>query len=324
MDGLDDQAEAVVEGIIDQLYTNHTVQVKHSSRDSLMLRVTQALKENKHLVVAKRLILRSGISMTGLRWLEDALRGLEIEELDFMCLQTIETLERAMLCARRLGVQSLSLRTYGARLLRINRDLVARTIRSGLLSPLSQQEYGGGGGKSTNNTADIKLESLSLSNYPIGSEGAQILEETVSQYSALKTLKIIDCDLGTDSANTIAKIIRANPTLERLDLSYNRHFPGSNITREMTIKTLVRRGLIHNMGLLELKMDQTQGSPIKRSKIDRQLDINRFRKSYLEHRRDPIAVHPHLYSDLLARVSAKPSAVYFFLQESIPTMFPLF
>jgi hypothetical protein len=317
MDGLDDQAETVVEGIIDQLYTNHTVQVKHSSRDSLMLRVTQALKENKHLVVAKRLVIRSGISMTGLRWLEEALHGLEIEELKFMCLNSIETLETAMLCARRLGVQSLSLTSFSARLLRMNRDLVACTIRSGLIVPIPGQADG--------DATNKKFESLSISSYPIGAEGTQILEEGISQYSSLKTLKIIDCDLRTDGATTIAKMIRDNPTLERLDVSYNRHFPGSSLTRDMTMKTLVRKGLIQNSTLLELRMDQSPGSsPIKRSKIDRQLDINRFHKSYLEHRRDPMAVHPHLYSHLLARVSPKPSALYFFLQESAPTLFPFF
>ena len=88
MDGLDDQAQATLQSIVEQLYTSETVQVKHSSRDLILLGVTQAIKEERQFlnggnenaedgpirpIVARRLVLRSGISNQGLVWLQEAL-----------------------------------------------------------------------------------------------------------------------------------------------------------------------------------------------------------------------------------------------------------
>ncbi len=122
----------------------------------------------------------------------------------------------------------MSLKDYRARLLRQNRDLVSETIRSGLLVDPYQLDDD----SATNASgAVVMLESLEIANYPIGAEGAQILAEAMSTNSALKTLKLIDCDLRSDSATYVAHIIRENQCLETLDLSYNRHYLGSQITR---------------------------------------------------------------------------------------------
>jgi hypothetical protein len=261
--------------------------------------------------------------MIGLRWLQEALQvddsELLVEELEFVCLQSIATLQGAIQCCRQSGIKRLSLKNYSARLLRQNRDLVSETIRSGLLVDPYQLDDD----SATNASgAVVMLESLEIANYPIGAEGAQILAEAMSTNSALKTLKLIDCDLRSDSATYVAHIIRENQCLETLDLSYNRHYLGSQITRELTVKTLVQRGLKHNLSLLELHMEQTRGGDsIDRSKIDRQLDINRFRKNYLDSRRDPMEIHPFMWCHLLARVSAKPAALYVFLQDSMTTLF---
>jgi hypothetical protein len=48
MDGLEDQAEAAIEGIIDQLSTHEKVEIKHSSWDSVMLRIADALRNQYH------------------------------------------------------------------------------------------------------------------------------------------------------------------------------------------------------------------------------------------------------------------------------------
>jgi len=72
-------------------------------------------------------------------------------------------------------------------------------------------------------------------------------------------------------------MIKGNTHLKELNLSYNPHFLGSGITRELTLKTLVQRGLRFNISLMQLKLKQTGGEPIKRAQIDKQLDISRFR-----------------------------------------------
>jgi hypothetical protein len=405
MDGLEDQAEAAIEGIIDQLFTNDKVEIKHSSRDSVMLRVADALRNHYHqrqtpprsgsesgnednddeqprIIVAKKVVFRSGVSLMGLQRLQEALqqgvsatattttRNVEvgrpsipdtnqtstinafssssINELEFVCLATPETLQAAIQCCRASGIRRLSLKNYGARVLRQNRDLVSLTIRSALWEldndlPLEENEddttedgvFNHGTGKNL-----VMLEYLEIVNYPIGADGAQLLAEALSTNQSLKTLKLVDCDLRSDSATPIARILKENHHLEVLDLSYNRHYLGSPLTREMTLKTLVERGLKHNLTLMELHMEQ-HPSPHQSSssssnsrqihnlqqphirhgtKLEEQLDISRFRKAFVVQQRDPLAIHPNMWCHLLGRVSAKPMALYLFLQESVPTL----
>lgn len=402
MDGLEDQAEAAMEGIIDQLYTNEKVEIKHSSRDTVMLRVADALRnqyrchtpphigsgsdhngndEQRRIIVAKKLVFRSGVSSMGLQRLQEALQGVatsaelaaaaatnmegrrsipetkrtrtrtinastssSIEELEFVCLPTIETLQGAIQCCRASGIKRLSLKNYGARMLRQNRDLVSLTIRSALWGPddgLHLEDDDNATEDGFNGVGDlVMLEYLEIVNYPIGADGAQLLAEALSTNQSLTTLKLIDCDLRSDSATPIAGILKENHHLEVLDLSYNRHYLGSPLTREMTLKTLLERGLKHNLTLMELHMEQhppqrQSWSPSSRSspgfhdlqqprflgtKLAEQLDINRFRKAFVVQQRDPLAIHPNMWCHLLGRVSAKPMALYLFLQDSVPTL----
>jgi len=315
MDGLEDRAEAALESVIEQLYTNCTVKIRHSSRDSVMLRISDALKASRErTIVAKKLVFRSGISVIGLRWLQEALQAgrNNVEELEFHCLPDGETLYRAIRCCRQSGIMRLSLKHYNDT---FRRTLLPEIIRSGLMSDQCHYED-----DPLPETA-VTLEYLEIANYPIGTDGAKILVTPILSNPTLKTLKLIDCDLRSDSATYIAEIIRGSQCLETLDLSYNRHYLSSQITRELTLRTLTQRGLKHNLNLLELRMEQTRSVPMDRSKIDRQLDINRFRKDYLEKRRDPMAIHPSMWCHLLARVSVKPSALHLFLQDSVATLF---
>jgi hypothetical protein len=401
MDGLEDQAEAAIEGIIDQLYTNDKVEIKHSSRDSVMLRVADALSNHYHqrhtpphsssgsdhddsdeqrrIIVAKKLVFRSGVSLQGLQRLQEALQqgvaatrneevrrpsiqesnktstinassSSSIDELEFVCLATPETLQAAIQCCRASGIKRLSLKNYGARMLLQNRDLVSLTIRSALWGldddrHLEENEYNDAEDGVINDAGNlVMLESLEIVNYPIGADGAQLLAEALSTNQSLRTLKLIDCDLRSDSATPIARIIKENHYLEVLDLSYNRHYLGSPLTREMTLKTLLKRGLKHNLTLTELHMEQhpaqhhSASSPSSSSshqihelqqprilhgtklEVEEQLDINRFRKAFVVQQRDPLAIHPNMWCHLLGRVSAKPMALYLFLQDSVPTL----
>ena len=116
-------------------------------------------------------------------------------------------------------------------------------------------------------------------------------------------------------------MIRENTYLRELDLSYNRHYLGSPLTREMTIKTLVNKGLKYNFTLQELGMRQTSGGPVERSKIDRHLAVNRFRHDFVANRRDAFCIPRAAWPHVLARVTAKPSALHQFLRETSTALF---
>lgn len=131
----------------------------------------------------------------------------------------------------------------------------------------------------------------------------------------------MDCDLRSDSTFYIAKMIRGNTFLQELDLSYNQHYLAAPVTREMTIKTLITKGLKYNLTLQVLGMRQTKGSSVKRSKIDHQLAVNRFCKDFVENKRDPFAIPSNVWPHALARVTPKPSALHTFLRENAVALF---
>jgi len=251
MDGLENQVAAAIDGIISQLYTNNTVQIKHSSRDSVILRVCEALLRSKcatdsddasddnsgqqdeetyqsvETVVAKKLVFRSGVSVTGIQRLEEALQQSDtnIEELEFVCLKSIDIVERAIYCCRRNGIRRLSLKNFSGstRSSREHRYAMLGAIRGGLVvSDCDRDDK-----DIENNSSRTTLEYLEIENYPIGDAigeaGGHVLADT-SSIEGLKTLKLLDCDLRSDSAAAVAQIIRRSKSLEVLDLSYNRHF----------------------------------------------------------------------------------------------------
>ena len=148
MDGLEDQAEAGVRANLSLLYTRENVQIKHSSRVSIIARLCDALANPLRPLVVKKLALRSGISLEGIRLLQDTLllvnsgKGHVIDKLEFVCLQDTSTLQAAILCCRRCGVTRLSLKNYSTRVLRQSRDSISETIRSSLVMEDSMEEQG--------------------------------------------------------------------------------------------------------------------------------------------------------------------------------------
>ena len=345
MDGLDDQAEASVEGLIQQLYSSDIVEIKHSSRDTAMVRITDALKDaqlkkNDDItalpIVTKSLVFRSGVSIAGLQMLQQALNieNCPIEELEFVCIRSVQELLTAINCCRQGGatIRRLSLKNYrpsNNRLRLLGQegyDAPSETIRDAVFGSLVQYEDEDeeldvdGSGQSLNFAPLESLHTLEIVNFPLGTSGAEILADSVAKNKTLTTLRLMDCDLRSDSANAIATMIKGNTSLRTLDLSYNRHYLGSEIRKEMTLKTLVQKGLRYNLSLMELIMYETRGSPLKRGKIDRQLAINRFRATaYTEH--DPFSIPATMWPYILAKVSAKPSALHLFLQDSAFTLF---
>jgi hypothetical protein len=334
MDGLDDQAQTALASIVGQLYTHETVQVKHSSRDLIILGVTEALKNPSSTIKAKKLILRSGISLTAIGWLEQSLLKTygdhKIKELEFCSLQDFGVLQKVFECCRNCGITKLTLRSFLS-YQRKRHEMVSEAIRSGLITNhtngkidrfifsehLDQL-------RTLNNSSPINiscLEYLEIDNYPIGVIGTQILSTAPVCTVGLRVLKLLDCDIRSDSANYLAQIIRLSPKLQTLDLSYNQQFR-SKLTREMTIKTIVERGLKDNLSLLYLRLNGVDND-IDISKLNKHLDINRLMVNYNTKReyRQLFGIHPAIWSDLLARVSVKPAALYFFLQQNITTIF---
>ena len=305
-----------------QLQTNEVVEIKHSSRDTVMFRIAQEISNHPERVAAKSLVFRSGVSLIGSQQLMSALESNEttIEALEFMCLTRVEELQAAIDCCSRSmsPIKELGLTSYTAstalRRRGQTREDIALTIRNkvfGSQLAFDRTEDGHNGMPS--------LRTLSIECYPLGSEGAQILAEAVARNTSLTCLKLVDSDLRSDSAKSVAEMIRANRSLSELDLSYNRHYLGSDITRELTLKTLVQRGLRYNMTLNRLDMRQTRGKPFNRSKVDRQLDITKFRNGFS--RRDPFSVPPSVWPHILGRVSSKPAALHLFLQDGVVTLF---
>lgn len=304
MDGLEDLAEAALSGLLQQLQIQSTVEIGHSSRDALLFRICEEIKSMP--IITKTLVFRGGISLNGLRMLHRALQENEsINELQFVSLKSPEEVQGAIECCRvQPRIQSLSLRSYTTGR-RADREGIAATICNALFWS-----------KGTSG-----LQTLEIASYPIGARGAQILTEAVASDTHLTTLRLVDCDLRSDSASSIAYMIKVNKHLQDLDLSFNPHFLGSEITRELTFKTLIRRGLIFNTTLLDLRLEQYGCVPIKRASLDRQLRISKFRAAFEKSGRSPFDLPIDLWTHILARVALKPSILYLFLQEGAIVLF---
>merc|ERR1712157_390494 len=119
----------------------------------------------------------------------------------------------------------------------------------------------------------------------------------------------------SDSATDLAALIQGSPQLQILDLSHNRQFR-SRLTREMTLKTIVKRGLRDNLSLFRLHLHGFDDD-IDRSRLDQHLDINRLLVDFQTNKQDKrvFDLPPGLWCELLARVSVKPAALHFFLQQ---------
>ena len=314
MDRLENQAEAEINGLAEQIFSSKVVQVNHSSRDTVVLSLVNSLKKNANKVVAQKLIFRSGVSVDSLEQLRETLPLCpNTTELEFCCLPSIEALLGALHCAQTPFVKSLSLKSLAPwnRQNRGNQNVIADAIVSAVVLPDDIYD---------NNCNARVLTSLEIVNYPVGAQGAHILANAMKENTSLKVLRLQDCDLRSDCAAHIASMIRYNHSLEVLDLSYNRHYLGSPITREMTTKTLVKKGLRYNTTLLELQMHGETN--INRKQVDLHLSMNRLKKKYQSDKVDPLSIPPSAWPLLLAKVSAKPNILHLFAQEGLVAMLP--
>lgn len=259
MEGLEERAEAEAKMLIERLYTHEILEVKHSSRDRLMERITEALcsgsnNDKKCTLATHTLVFRSGLSPASLRRLQTALQQPHspIAQVEFVCLRTEEEISMALGCCRQGKIVRLRLENYrpAGRLSREDRQSMAETLRNGIFGAASNGDDNDDEGALPHATC------VELVGYPIGAVGARVLAEAVATNNTLDVLRLMDCDLRSDSMYYIAQMIRENTHLKELDLSYNRHYLGSPLTREMTIKTLVNKGLKFNFTLQELACDK--------------------------------------------------------------------
>jgi hypothetical protein len=266
------------------------------------------------------LVLRSGSSPASLGLLQAALASPNstIRELEFVGLSSLAELTGALVCCchggkiRRLRLENYRLPTRPSSR---QQEAVARSICHHVLGEAHISDS-----TKDNRETPVALKTLEIVGVPLGTVGAHVLTEAVAHNQTLEVLKLMDCNLRSDSATSVAETIRRNQSLIALDLSYNPHLLGSPLTQEMTLKTLVRRGLTFNLTMRHVVLPQT-GGIIRDGPMKRQLDVSRFRQDFVTKKRNVFDIPPPVWPHLLARVSAKPSALHLFLLESVVSLF---
>ena len=304
MDGLEDTAEASMNELLDQLRSKDRVEIRHSSRTTVMLRVCEELRAPTTTV--KSLVFRSGTSIIDSERLDDALRFNDtLEALTFVCLKNTLEIRAAIRCCRHNPrLKSLSLMNYTPSMSRREgegRETIAKTICEAVFGTPVDEECRG----TTYKGGVPNISRFELDNYPLGSQGIQIMEDAIACSKNLIVLRLTSCDLRSDSTRSIAEIIKRNRHLSVLDLSHNRLLLGDGIKKEMTLNDLVKRGLRFNTSLLELELQAKN-----LGKIERQLSINRFRVACIQTRRDPFIIPSNVWAEILSKVAPKPSALF--------------
>jgi hypothetical protein len=168
------------------------------------------------------------------------------------------------------------------------------------------------------NTDYVNVETLGLLNNPIGDIGALALADALSKHnnnkhkqSQLKKLELSQCGLTSAGAIALAGMLEENNRLERLILYSNR-----GIQKEGG--DALDRAMSHNTCLVSLGMRKMEN--INQQRLEHSLEINRFRKKYLE--QDHSNISPYLYPRIFAQVSIKPSMLFLFLQETTDMFIP--
>ena len=151
------------------------------------------------------LVFRSGLSPTSLQRIETALQQLDsspITALEFVSLRTQEEIAMALACCRQGKIQRVRLENYqpAGRLSREDRQSVAETLRNGIFGSVDDNHDG-----DERNAGPLpNATSVELVGYPIGAVGARILAEAVAVNRTLDILRLMDCDLRSDSMVSFA------------------------------------------------------------------------------------------------------------------------
>jgi hypothetical protein len=145
---------------------------------------------------------------------------------------------------------------------------------------------------------------------PIGDEGCSLANALLDNKTLTK-LYLNGRGIGDIGAIALAGLLNKNATIEDLHLQNNPAVTDKG-------KQALLKASLWNTSLEVLQIDGLGDADQQR--MSRTLEINLFRKMYLE--QDRATVSPYLYPHIFAAVSEKPSALFLFLQESREMFIP--
>jgi hypothetical protein len=154
------------------------------------------------------------------------------------------------------------------------------------------------------------LEALSLFMTGFGGKAAKVLADALLHNTTLKTLHLFNCKVGSAGVIRLADLLKTKNSLEVLSL---REINSISVDAKLCLV----KALSYNTSLLNLDISWAgirTGHQARHS-----TKMNRFRKEYLS--RDRSLISHGLLPNIFARVSAKPSALFLFLQETRDMLF---
>jgi hypothetical protein len=159
--------------------------------------------------------------------------------------------------------------------------------------------------------SNTALKILGLRNPHIGDEGVIELADALSIKKTLTNLSVRCCGIGNAGAIALAGLLNKNATIQAVNLLANPAVTYKG--RQALLKASLCNTSLEVLEMYGLgDADQRQ--------MTRTLEINRFRKIYLE--QDHSTISPYLYPRIFAHVSKKPSALFLFLQENREIFLP--
>jgi hypothetical protein len=322
-----------VDELIQRLFTQDHVDINGLSDETKMFEIAQALvAENVQVVVLTLHSFSGQLSIRAANALQNSfrenksLRELQISErCDYLPIvlegvalsKSIRTLALfdCNLCIQ--DIQALSnlekLAFYNCRFENEAAFTLARALEpAGRLHSVRQlalDRCGLDKAKATEIAQGIRfntsLDELELNWNPnIGGEGAAALANALSDNKTLTRLSLCGIRIGDEGAIALASWIKRSNKIEEIYLQVN-----SNLTNKG--KSALLSALALNLSLVLLDIDCTTDD---QQHIDNNRVINLFRRRYLNRDRTT-TIAPDIYPHVFARVSSKPSALFFFLQE---------
>jgi hypothetical protein len=343
-----------IETLVDRLFTNNHVIVHNINDESVMLRRLAQALQSQNVRVRKLELFFFGHEVRGPEQLRDALGiNTSIEVLSFVgsnggfiplvldgvtantSIQRLSFLECGVtaLHARNLAAALSNLQELDLSSCRNFGNEGATVLATALPEceqlknlTLTDCRIGDVGASVLARELPANLFILTLSQNPIGCDGAIALAGALTTNKTLLTLQLQQCRIGDEGAVALGDMLKANNHLTILSL-----------VRNDGISDRGRQALIGasswNVSLTELSLDvglfeivYGEGPPQHilqlppfQQEIDCNLAKNRFRKKYLT--LDKTCIAPVLYPQIFAQVSNKPSALFLFLHENEKLLF---
>jgi hypothetical protein len=160
--------------------------------------------------------------------------------------------------------------------------------------------------------SNTSIKELYLNHSPIGDEGSILLADALSNHITVTNLYLCGIGIGDGGAIALAGLLKKNATIQAVNLLAN---PAVTYKGRQALL----KASLWNTSLEVLGIDDGLVAA-DRQRVSRTLEINRFRKIYLE--QDHSTISSYLYPRILAQVSIKPSVFFLFLQENREMFIP--